>query len=449
MLSVDNEALTVWSLALTAVALVFLPYLALFRRRQAHDTARKLEAASLGVDRPVAQYPHVDPQRCIGCGSCVQACPEGDVLGVVAGLAVVINGLRCIGHGNCATACPVGAIEVGLGDLKARTDVPLLDDDLETNVPGIYVAGELSGLALIRNAVAQGRQAVERIATDLAQTPRRSAPLDLAIVGAGPAGLAAALDAAQRGLACVVLEREASLGGTLLHYPRRKLVLTQPVGLEPWGALDRDEYAKEDLLEIFGDAVARFGLDVRFGHEVQDVVRHDGFFELRTAPASFASRTVLLALGRRGTPRRLGVPGEELAKVTYRLQDAASYQRQRLLVVGGGDSAVEAAIGLGREGRNQVTLSYRRDRLLRVKHKNQAAFDKLVAHGRIQPRFGSEVTRIAADSVEMRLADGTTEWIANDYVFVLAGGVPPFEFLRKIGLRFGGPPVQAEREGSA
>jgi len=448
VIAAEKELYEVWSVALIAVALVFVPYLAMFRRRRSHDHARKLEASVLGVDRPVAQYPHVDPAVCIGCGACARACPEGDVLGVVGGVAVVINGLRCVGHGHCATACPVGAIEVGLGDLKSRTDVPLLDDDLETSVPGIYVAGELSGLALIRNAVEQGRRVVDRISAAGASAPRRGVPLDLAIVGAGPAGLAAALRASRLGLQCVVLEREASLGGTLLHYPRRKLVLTRPVEIDPWGTLDRDEYAKEELLDVFADMVARFRIDVRFAHDVNDVHRHDGFFELRTPQASFAARSVLLALGRRGAPRRLEVPGEDLAKVTYRLQDAASYERQRLLVVGGGDSAVEAAIGLAREGRNQVHLSYRREKLLRVKRKNQEAFDKLVGRGRIQPLYGSEVERITADAVDLRLAGGEARRIENDYVFVLVGGVPPFDFLRRIGIHFGGSAAPTAREGA-
>jgi thioredoxin reductase len=319
----------------------------------------------LGLDKPVAQFPFIDPARCIVCSACVAACPEGDVLGVVGGTATVVNGLRCVGHGRCAEACPVGAIEVGLGDLKSRADVPVTDDAHESDVPGLFVVGELGGLALVRNAVAQGRRAVERAAARLARERGAAAAdvLDLIIVGAGPAGLSATAAAHQRGLSYVTLEQERDLGGTVFHYPRRKLVLVEPLELPLWGCLTREEYAKEELLAVLQELVERFRLDLRFGQRVTSVTREAGVFTVRTGGgAAFRSRTLVLALGRRGTPRKLGVPGEELPKVMYQLVNAESYQGRRVLVVGGGDSAVEAAIGLARQKGNAVTLSYRRER---------------------------------------------------------------------------------------
>lgn len=438
-----SEPVLLWGGALLIVGLVVLPYLFRFRRRTRRDRERKEEAVALGIDKPAAQFPYVDPGRCIGCGACVKACPEGDVLGIVGGTAVVVNGLRCVGHGRCEEACPVGAIQVGLGDLKSREDVPLLDENHETTVPGLYIVGELGGLSLVRNAASQGRTVVERLARS--RISGDPGVLDVAVVGAGPAGLSAGLTAATSGLSYVVFEREESLGGSLLHYPRRKMVLTQPVDLSPWGALDREEYTKEVLLDLFEGLVQDHALDVRFGEPVQDVQRaEDGTFVLRTPKtlrgAETRARAVILALGRRGTPRKLGVPGEDLSKVMYRLVDAEGYRDQKILVVGGGDSAAEAAIGLSRQPGNVVTLSYRREKLVRLKKKNQDALDALLAAGKVRPLFSSQPVEIGAESVRLRVAgrEPREVEVPNDWVFVFAGGVPPFDFLRKLGVRFGG-----------
>lgn len=439
-----------WTLSLLVAAAVVLPYLLFFRRQRKADRARLAEATLNGTIRAIAQFPFVDPMRCIGCASCVAACPEGDVLAVVGGTAVVVNGLRCIGHGRCEIACPVGAIEVGLGDLRSREDIPQLDDWQQSlSVPGLFIAGELGGLALVRNAIAQSKTAVERIAR-LAPEARRAGggdAFDLAVVGAGPAGLAAAAGARERGLSHVVLEQEQDLGGAIFHYPRRKLVLVQAIEMPLLGRIRENEYGKEQLLEMLQGLVRRAPLSVRFGERVEDVQKSGSVFSVRSTSGVTLARFVLLALGRRGTPRKLGVPGEELPKVTYRLLDAESYQGQRLLVVGGGDSAVEAALGLAGQRGNSVTLSYRRERLVRIKKKNEDRINQLIASGRVQALFGSEVERIGAGSVSLRTAQGPRE-LPNDFVFVLAGGEPPFELLRKAGVRFGGsgsPQASASR----
>jgi thioredoxin reductase (NADPH) len=258
------------------------------------------------------------------------------------------------------------------------------------------------------------------------------------IVGAGPAGLAAALACVERGLSHVVLEQESDLGGSLLHYPRRKMVLLQPVDLPLHGTLAREEYQKEQFLELMQGLVREHALDVRFGQKATRVERGaDGLFMVLTGGAVYRSRAVVLALGRRGTPRKLGAPGEELPKVMYRLLDAESYRGQRLLVVGGGDSAVEAAIGLARQPGNDVTLSYRREKLVRIKKKNEERLAPLLAAGRIRTLFGSEVVEITPEHVRLRIREEVRE-LPNDYVFVFAGGEPPFEFLKQCGVRFGG-----------
>jgi thioredoxin reductase len=331
----------------------------------------------------------------------------------------------------------VGAIQVGLGDLRGREDVPVMDDWHETNVPGLFVAGELGGLALVRNAVAQGRRTVERISQRRRPPAAPGDLLDAVIVGAGPAGLAAAATAAEKGLRYVALEREAGLGGTVLHYPRRKLVLVQATDIPLWGRLKEAEYSKEHMLQVFEDMVRRCGLHVRFGADVRAVSRDGDSFLVQAGDGDYRSRFVVLAMGRRGTPRKLGVPGEELAKVTYRLLDADGYRGQHVLVVGGGDSAVEAAVALGREKRNQVTLSYRRERLVRIKKKNEDRLGALTAAGAVRPLFGSQVLEIRDGSVLVQSNERRLE-LPNDHVIVAAGGEPPFAFLRQIGVRLGG-----------
>jgi thioredoxin reductase len=435
---VSGQLLT-WGVSLAVVAGIVLPYVFSFRRRRHLDRARKAEAVQLGLDRPTAQYPFVDPLACIGCGSCVDACPEGDVLGVVGGVATVVNGLRCVGHARCEIVCPVGALKVGLGDVKSRADVPLMDEWQETSVPGMFVAGELTGMALVKNAVSHGRRVVDRIAQRAAgkAAPGTGDIYDIAVAGAGPAGLTAAALARERGLRSVLLEQEPNLGGTILHYPRRKLVLVQALEIPFLGSLREGEYVKEDLLERFQDLTRRARLDVRFAAKVTGVSRSNAHFAVRTGDLEFEARFVILALGRRGTPRRLGVPGEELPKVTYQLMDAASYEGQRILVVGGGDSAIEAAIGLARQRGNRVTISYRREKLVRIKKKNEERIAELLARGRVEGAFATEVESITPSSVMLKTPGGTRE-IPNDYVFVFAGGEPPFDLLRRMGIRFGG-----------
>ncbi len=434
----SGESLT-WGVSLAVVVAIVLPYVLAFRKQRHADRSRKEEAVRLGVDRPPAQFPFIDVMRCIGCGTCVSACPEGDVLGIVGGTATVVNGLRCVGHGRCEIACPVGAIQVGLGDLKSRKDIPVLDGWQQTTVPGLFVAGELGGLALVKNAIAQARKVVDRVA-EVAPAARGKGggdALDVVIVGAGPAGLTAAAAARERGLSHAVLEQEGDLGGAIFHYPRRKLVLVQSVDVPVLGRLREGEYAKEDLLGLFQDLCRRGSLNVRFGERVQGVERTAEVFSVRSTSGTTLARHVILAMGRRGTPRKLGVPGEELPKVMYQLADAESYAQQRILVVGGGDSAVEAALGLARQRGNRVTLSYRREKLVRIKKKNEGRIAELLANRRIEGAFNTDVEEIGPASVRLKTTVGARE-LPNDYVFVFAGGEPPFELLRQMGIRFGG-----------
>lgn len=432
------ETLLIWAVVLVLVIASVSFYTTGFRRQRSLDTQRLKQTRELGMDKAAGQYPLIDAGACIGCGTCVAACPEGDVLGVVMGKAVVINGARCIGHGKCAEACPVGAIKVGLGDITKRDDIPLLDDHNQTNVPGIWIAGELSGFALINNAVEQGRKVMERIAATRGPVSAagNGGILDAVVVGAGPAGMSAGLVASEQGISCVILDQQGA-GGTILQYPRRKLVMVQPVEIPRLGKLPKHEYSKEDLLEIWEKLHKEFGLDIRTGVRVTGAAGVAGNFVVQTSAGEFRCRNLILALGRRGTPRRLNVPGEDLAKVAYKLIDAEAYQGRRVMVVGGGDSAVEAAMGLAHQEDCRVTLSYRKADLMRIKQRNADRIAPLIADGTLDFQGGTTVTSIHEGKVALDGPNGPVI-VPNDEVFILAGGIPPFGFLRELGVKFGG-----------
>jgi putative YpdA family bacillithiol system oxidoreductase len=428
------ESVLIWFITLALIIIIIIPYFLKFRRQQKQNEERKREAVELGIDKPRAQFPFIDQANCIGCGSCVLACPEGDVLGVVFGKATVINGMRCVGHGLCEPACPVGAIEVGLGDIKTREDVPHVDDYYESNVPGIFIVGELGGISLIRNAIEHGTKAITKI---VGKPERSNDPdiRDVLIVGAGPAGLTAALMAIQHNLNYLVLDQQEP-GGTILQYPRQKLVMTQPIEIPLYGKLKKSEYSKEHLLEMWQQLINKYSIQIRTGTRVEKVIRHNGEFHIVSSNGEFRSKFVVLAMGRRGTPRKLGVPGEELSKVAYQLIDAQSFQNQNILVVGGGDSAIEAAVGLARQKGNKVSISYRKPKFFRIKKKNEDNLNELLKQKRIKALFESNVLAIKEKSVQLQTKEEILE-IANDYVFVFAGGIPPFKMLQDMGISFG------------
>ncbi len=387
------------------------------------------EAREAGLTEPPSLHPVVDLSHCIGSGACVRACPE-KALGIIKGKGILINPTHCIGHGACAAACPVGAIKLVFGTARRGVDIPQVTPDFETNVPGIFIAGELGGMGLIRNAIKQGTQAVKTIAA----RPKRSTDLDLLIVGAGPAGIAASLAAKEAGLKYRTIEQEDSLGGTTYHYPRNKLVMTAPMNLPLIGQIKVREISKEELMGIWGDVLDKAQPEIGFGERMEEITTSADGFVVRSSKGSYNTANILLAIGRRGTPRKLGVKGEEQAKVVYRLIEAAQYRGRKILVVGGGDSALEAALDLADEPGTCVTLSYRGKAFDRVKPKNRTRLAEAIAAGKIEQLLESTVQEVGVDVVLLKHGDQILVR-DNDVVIVCAGGELPTPMLKKIGIQ--------------
>ena len=424
---------TINTTMLLLYAVPFAAFLVLYmkrRRRHERQSALRLtEAVESGMNEPASLHPRIDPRRCLGSKACVDACPE-QAIGVINGKAQLVNAAACIGHGACMAACPHDAIELVFGTSRRGMDIPVVKPNFESNVPGIFIAGELGGMGLIRKAVEQGRQAMESIV----KRGGVAEPYDVVIVGAGPAGISASLAATQRRLRFVTLEQEDSFGGTVYHYPRNKVVMTAPVELPIIGKMKFGEVSKETLLEFWQDVVERTGLNVSFRERMEKVEAAGAGFVVRTSRREYRARSVLLAIGRRGTPRKLGVKGEELPKVVYRLIDPEQYRGRRVLVVGGGDAALEAALACAAEPGTMVTLSYRGDAFSRVKQKNREELAAAQAARRIDVLLSSNVEAIGRATVALD-QNGHKIRLENDAVIICAGGILPTPLLKDMGVQ--------------
>ncbi len=426
-----NETLITIVITVVLILVTVIPYTRKFRKKEekAREKFKKMKVS--GLDEALTMHPHIDANLCIGCGVCLRACPEGEVLGLIEGKAVLIHGAKCVGHGLCAEACPVGGIELMMAKPGRSADLPIIDGNFETTVKGMFIVGELGGMGLIKNAISQGKKVIEHIST--LPSASRDDMVDVAIIGAGPSGLTAGLSAQEKNLRYLILE-QGDIGGTILQYPRAKIVMTNPVELPLWGKLKFTEASKEQLLELWNAIIEKTKLKISTNEKVNNIQFADSEFTLTTTTKQVKARYVVLALGRRGTPRKLGVPGEERSKVTYRLIDAATYNKDHILVVGGGDSAIEAAIGLASQNNNIVTLSYRKNEFSRIKERNKNHIEDFVSRKKITLIFNSDVKEIREDSVLLLTQNGEQE-LKNSYVFIFAGGELPNEFLKKIGIQ--------------
>jgi thioredoxin reductase (NADPH) len=423
-----NDQTFIYLLYVLPLAVPLLIFL--FKRYRHQKRARETwqEAVQSGLTEPATLHPVFDPNLCLGSGGCYKACPE-QAIGIIDGKGVLVSPALCIGHGACATSCPVGAIKLVFGTATRGVDIPQLKPNFETNVPGIFIAGELGGMGLIRKAAEQGRQAMEAIR----KRGRGNTPHDVVVIGAGPAGISATLAAKQHDMNCVTIEQEDTFGGTTLHYPRGKIVMTAPMKLPIFGKVNLKETSKESLLQMWEEVVAKTDIRINFGERMEKIEHHGDTFTVVTNRARYATRNVLLSIGRRGTPRKLEVPGENQEKVVYRLVDPEQYRGKRVLVVGGGDAALEAALAISSEPGSQVTLSYRGNAFSRVKPKNRQLAEHAQTAGRLSILLESNVTIIEPANVVLD-QKGKRIDLPNDAVIVCAGGILPTPLLKEIGI---------------
>lgn len=427
-----NIAILVFIIIIVAVGINFL----LSRRAHASSSSALKTAedvSAMGDVTPPTLHPKIDLNACICSGACVAACPEEDVLGIVGGKAKLLNPLACIGHGACLEACPVEAIQLVYGSETRGVELPSVGPNFETNQPGVFIAGELGGMGLIRNAVSQGRQAAQSI-VDSGRRGTDTA-FDAIVVGAGPAGISAALELIRQGMRVELLEREV-YGGTIAHYPRAKVIMTGVVDIPVFGTLKKKTMVREDLLALWEEIRTQTKLPVREGELVDSIKRApDGLWHVRSTSGRRAAANIVLALGRRGAPKKLEVPGEEQAHVHYRLLEPREFRGKHVLVVGGGNSAVESALLLASDGGcASVTLSYRRDVLARLRKENKALIDRAIAEGRVTAIMPSEVRAIESGSVTLEYG-GRQQKHKADAVIIQIGGTSPTDLLATFGIQ--------------
>ncbi|RME18462.1 MAG: 4Fe-4S dicluster domain-containing protein, partial [Bdellovibrio sp.] len=347
-----------------------------------------------GMTEPATLHPEINPALCAGCGSCTVVCPEGEVLKLIGHKAVLVNPTKCVGHGECEAACPFGAIDLVFGTKKRGVDIPRLTADFETNVPGLYIAGELGGMGLIRNAVKQGQQAARHAIKNLKK--KNKTDTDLFIVGAGPAGLAACLAAIENKSSYICIDQN-TLGGTVNNFPRQKVVMSHPADLPIVGKMKfrKNKVSKEELLAYWDSVRKKAGVKIQSEEKFEGLSGEDGFFKVKTSKGEYTAKKVILCMGVRGSPRKLGLENEDLPKVAYNLIDPEQYQNKHVAVVGGGNAGVEAAQYLAKpKYKNKVTLLVRGEAFDRCNEENQNIIFDMEKKGLVTIRFNTVVKEI-------------------------------------------------------
>lgn len=433
------EEILIYGVVIASIALIVIVYMRKLKKISDTTAEKIAKAKEEGRYEPVSLHPYIDLSTCIGSGACITSCPEKDILGIVHGKAEVINASSCVGHGACFHNCPVEAISLRIGTESRGVELPHVNLTFETNISGIYIAGELGGMGLIKNSVEQGKQAIDNINKSLHQKGGEN--LDLIIIGAGPAGISAALTAKSYGLTFKVLEQD-TLGGTVYSFPRAKIVMTNPMKLPLYKKVKLYDTSKDELLSIWNEALSNNNITINEHCKVDHIIPVEGqLFKTKCNDGKeFISKRVLIAIGRRGSPRKLNIPGEELPKVYYRLLEPERFNDKKIIVVGGGDSAIESALLLMEE--NDVTLSYRKDHFARLKPKNRERIEEAYDNKKVNILFNSNLVKITSTKAHFKINNlDEIKIIENDLVYVFIGGELPIKFLQEAGVeikkRFG------------
>jgi len=424
------EQVIIYFIVFLFCGIILYIYLRKMKKESQLVEAKVTKAKEEGLFEPVSLYPHIDVNNCIKSGACITACPEKDILGIMNGRATLINASQCIGHGACFHSCPVEAISLVIGTEKRGVDLPHIDQDFQTNVPGMYIAGELGGMGLIKNSVEQGQAAIENMVK--AGFKKDSATYDVIIIGAGPAGISASLMAKKHNLNFLTLEQD-SLGGTVFTFPRTKIVMTSPMDLPLHGKVQLYNTSKAELLDLWKKVLAANNITIREQTKVDMINYENDHFKLSTnTNEEFRTKKILLAIGRRGSPRKLNIAGEDSEKVAYRLLEPENIRNKKIVVVGGGDSAIEAALSLSEQ--NKVILSYRSEAFNRIKPMNREKINMAAEKGILKVIYKSNLLAVEKEHVMMTIEDEKVN-VKNDLVYIFAGGELPTDFLQKAGVQ--------------
>lgn len=419
---------------------VILPFIRseIRKRRRSKLLANRIVPVSALTEEDIARietrhpsgrkmYPSVNRGVCVGCGTCVLSCKVKKTLALISGKSTLVDPRVCDACGNCEKACPTGANQMLEYGQKLKIRVPQIDENFETNVPGIYIIGTLAGAGLIKEAINQGRAVLNHIMRSV--YPDRLP--HVLIIGAGPAGLSAFLSSRKFGLPSTCLEKGAA-ANTIRNFPKRKIVMAEPVDMPLFGPLWVGDTTREKLLEVWDGILEKTKAPIVTGARLEGVRREGGRFIVSAGGQEIPCDRIILALGVRGEPRKLKVPGEDLPKVFYNLIDAQEFKGRRIAVVGGGDASLEASLALASQG-CRVTLVVRGESFPMAKARNREKIAAAIEAKTVEVRFKSAVREIKPKSVVVTSGESAEE-LENDAVFIMIGGELPYPLLEKIGI---------------